>query len=332
VAESDIGAYAHSLLEDVHAQAETTDADLSTAFAELVLDQFCAEGLTEDARVVLFKEHGAEISGWGRSSDGRCLDLFLTEYSPRADDSYKIAKQGAAAAFRRAENFLTRCLGGQIVGRDPSSEVAEMCAGIVDAHDSVDMVRILLVTNARSIQRDPFDDVELAGRSVGRELWDLRRLANWATSGDRAEPIVAEFPAGMACLATPQTTEDYSVFLAIMPGKDLAELYSTHGARLLELNVRSFLQIRNGVNRGILDTIRSHPQRFLAYNNGIAATASRVDLEESAPGDRRIRRIHNLQIVNGGQTTATIHYANSMTSSRRSRHTRTPRTGSRHPT
>jgi hypothetical protein len=309
VADSDIGAYAHSLLEDVRAQAETTDTDLGAAFAELMLDQFCADGHTEDARVVQFREHGAEVSGWGLSSDGRCLDLFLTEYSPRADDQHKISRQDVMGSFRRVENFLTRCLSGQILGKDPPAEVAEMCAAIDGSFGSVDSIRILLVTNARSTLRDPVTAAELFERPVSRDVWDLQRLANWASSGNKAEPIVAEFPAGIACLATPRTNDDYSVFLAIMPGQDLADLYSAHGARLLELNVRSFLQIRSGVNRGILETIRSNPQSFLAYNNGISATASQVDFEPGLQGDRVIRRIHNLQIVNGGQTTATIHHA-----------------------
>jgi AIPR protein len=309
VSDSEIGAYAHSLLEDVHAQAEAADGDLGLAFAELMLDLFCAEGHSEDTRVVRFKEHGAEISGWGVSSDDRCLDLFLTQYSPRADDDHKISRTDAASAFRRAENFLTRCMSGQILGRDPGPEVAEMCTAIAEVFETVETIRIVLITNARSTLREAIGPTDLLGRPVVRDLWDLRRLSNWATSGSKAEPIVAEFAAGLPCLATPSTHEDYAVFLAILPGQNLADLYTEHGARLLELNVRSFLQIRSGVNRGILDTIRSNPQRFLAYNNGISATASKVDFETSSEGLRLIRRIHNLQIVNGGQTTATIHHA-----------------------
>lgn len=309
VADSEIGAYAHSLLEDVHAQAETADGDLALAFAELMLDQFCADGHSEDTRVVRFKEHGAEISGWGVSSDDRCLDLFLTQYSPRADDGHKISRQDVTAALKRVENFLARCLSGQILSKEPTSEVAEMCTAIIQGFDSVEKIRIILITNARSTLREAIGATELSGRPVDRDVWDLHRLAKWAASGNKAEPIVAEFPAGIACLGTPQAHEDYAVYLAIMPGRELADLYSTHGSRLLELNVRSFLQIRSGVNRGILETIKSNPQRFLAYNNGISATASQVDFDAGGEGSRLIQRIHNLQIVNGGQTTATIHHA-----------------------
>jgi hypothetical protein len=180
---------------------------------------------------------------------------------------------------------------------------------ITERFGQVEKVRFMLITNARSVMREPMPALSFQGRAVSRDVWDLRRLANWAASGSRAEPIVADFPNCLPCLTTPDTGEDHSVLLAIVPGRNLAELYSTHGARLLELNVRSFLQLRGGVNRGILETLRTHPERFLAYNNGIAATASQVDMEQTSTGQQVIRRIHNLQIVNGGQTTATIHHA-----------------------
>ena len=151
--------------------------------------------------------------------------------------------------------------------------------------------------------------MSVRGRHVTRELWDLRRLANWAASGNRAEPIVAEFPDGLPALATPGTDEDHSVLLAIVPARTSPTLYATHGARLLELNVRSFLQVRGAVNKG--SSIRCGRTR-----SGFSptTTASRPpppgSTSTDAPtGQRAIQRIHDLQIVNGGQTTATIHHA-----------------------
>src|SRR5262249_47586193 len=108
-------------------------------------------------------------------------------------------------------------------------------------------------------------------------------------------------------LATPTTDENYSVFLTIIRGDVLGEIYHDFGTRLLELNVRSFLQLKGAVNRGIRETLIHLPERFLAYNNGISATASRVEWRDRGNGSLGIRRIHDLQIVNGGQTTASIH-------------------------
>ncbi|MGC4804161.1 AIPR family protein [Micromonospora sp. DT233] len=305
----DVSAFAHTLIEDVRAQADADGCDLAEAFARMMLDQFSLDGYTEDATVVMHRDHGVEISGYGLSSDDRCLDLFATAYSPRADEAHKINRPELDAVTRRLQNFLLRAVPGTPRRRNPSSEVLGMERAVAEKFHQVDRIRFIIVTNARSVVREPAMTKEIEGRQVVRELWDLRRLAAWAASGTQAEPIIAEFPDGLPCLTAPLTDGDYSVFLSIVPGADLAALYAEHGGRLLELNVRSFLQTKGAVNKGIQDTLRTTPGRFLAYNNGIAATAAEVDLERSSSGQTVIRRIYGLQIVNGGQTTASIHYA-----------------------
>ncbi|WP_416901348.1 AIPR family protein [Micromonospora echinospora] len=305
----DVSAFAHTLIEDVRAQADADGCDLAEAFARMMLDQFSLDGYTEDATVVMYRDHGVEISGYGLSSDDRCLDLFATVYSPRADEAHKINRPELEAVTRRLQNFLLRAVPGTPRRRNPSSEVLGMERAVAEKFHQVDRIRFIIVTNARSVVREPAMTTEIEGRKVVRELWDLRRLAAWSVSGTQAEPIIAEFPDGLPCLTAPLTAGDYSVFLAIVPGADLAALYAEHGGRLLELNVRSFLQTKGAVNKGIQETLRTTPDRFLAYNNGIAATAAQVDLERGANGQTVIRRIHGLQIVNGGQTTASIHHA-----------------------
>jgi hypothetical protein len=79
--------------------------------------------------------------------------------------------------------------------------------------------------------------------------------------------------------------------------------------RLLERNVRSFLQVKGAVNKGIRDTLRDEPEMFLAYNNGISVTAESVDVIRDANGRPSIKQIRDMQIVNGGQTTASIYNA-----------------------
>ena len=91
----------------------------------------------------------------------------------------------------------------------------------------------------------------------------------------------------------------------LVPGQVLRSIYSDFGSRLLETNVRSFLQARGKVNRGIRDTIAMEPERFLAYNNGITLTAEAVELHNGESG-KVVTKLHGLQIVNGGQTTASL--------------------------
>ena len=88
----------------------------------------------------------------------------------------------------------------------------------------------------------------------------------------------------------------------------MAAIYDKWGPRLLEANVRSFLQARGKVNQGIRNTIRDEPHMFFSYNNGLSATADAIEMEQTDQGLQLVRA-DNLQIVNGGQTTASLHAA-----------------------
>lgn len=301
--------YAYSLLDEVKSHAAASEIDHHLAFSELVLEQLAADGYTEDPMPVYYQELGAEIGGYALSSDRRRLDLFICHYSARADDDYKIDRAGAEAAFKRLERFLNRCLANQIGADGDDTDLTGLSKAVQEVFLVADKIRFVFATNARSVVRDRFVPVTLHGRSVSRDMWDLRRLARWHASGEAAEPIDLEFPQGLKCLEAQTGSPDCAVMLAIIPAVSLAELYREHHARLLERNVRSYLQVRNTVNKGILQTLREAPERFLSYNNGIALTASVVDLGSDEHGSQMIRRIHGVQIVNGGQTTATIEYA-----------------------
>ena len=102
-----------------------------------------------------------------------------------------------------------------------------------------------------------------------------------------------------------KVSEKVDAYLAIIPGKILAQIYGKYRQGLLEKNVRTFLQFKAKVNQGIRDTIRNSPDMFFAYNNGISTTAEKVDVEFEN-GVPYITKIQNWQVVNGGQTTASI--------------------------
>ena len=96
--------------------------------------------------------------------------------------------------------------------------------------------------------------------------------------------------------------------LAIIPGLALADIYEQYGARLLEQNVRSFLQFTGKINKGIRNTILKEQHMFMAFNNGIAATAEEVSYYQIYPNNqgKAIAQVKDFQIVNGGQTTASV--------------------------
>ena len=148
------------------------------------------------------------------------------------------------------------------------------------------------------------------GYQIGYEIWDLERLRRFRSSGATHEPVTVDFSrlpgGGIRCVPVSDAALGYQTCVAIVPGQVLYELYDEHGARLLELNVRSYLQARGKINKEILETLLLKPQLFLAYNNGITIVAEAIHLDGTGT---LITGVHGLQIVNGGQTTASIHRA-----------------------
>ena len=119
-----------------------------------------------------------------------------------------------------------------------------------------------------------------------------------------------EFLKPIPTLSATLDTAKYHSYLCVIPGQVLAEMYKKYGARLLEANVRSFLQFRSNVNKGIKNTLANNPDMFFAYNNGITATAEDFEINDN----NEIVFLKNLQIVNGGQTTAALTITNSKNS------------------
>jgi hypothetical protein len=300
-------AYAHDLVVDVLATADAENASSPETFTRRVLDELEQAGEVENTFTAYYRAHGVEASGYGETDSLGSLDLFISLFRQQPLED-RINRAQIDALFRRLTNFVTRCQGGLRKDIDEASDVHDMCLAVEKALPSADRIRLFLLTNTVCTLTS-LPGTEIDGTPVTHEIWDLARLHRMATSGTLSEPIVVDCQPPLPCLATPETDRDYSVFLAIMPGQELSALYGQYGTRLLELNVRSFLQTKGAVNRGIRETLIHSPEKFLAYNNGITATASRVEFIDLADGGRAISRIHDLQIVNGGQTTASIHYA-----------------------
>jgi len=142
---------------------------------------------------------------------------------------------------------------------------------------------------------------------------DIERLHRHWSEGKPRDELVVDFNevsgAPLPCVFVPGENDDYDYALTAIPGEALRLLYEKFGARLLEANVRSFLSVKGkGVNAGIQTTLRSTPERFMAYNNGIVIVADEMRLGKTGDGLAGIAWLKGLQIVNGGQTTAALYF------------------------
>ena len=213
--------------------------------------------------------------------------------------------------LKRLENFLKAALDDSFRDQLEESSEGYGLAELISARRStISRVRLLVISN-RTLSRsvEGLDATTIAGLPVTYDVWDISRLYRLVMSGKGKEDIeidlVSEFGSSLPCLPAHIGSSDYQAFLAVIPGDLLARIYDRWGARLLEQNVRCFLQARGNVNKGIRNTILNDAGMFFAYNNGITATAELVETE-TVEGVTSITKLHNLQIVNGGQTTASI--------------------------
>lgn len=284
------------------------------AFTSIVVNDLSDAGILESP-IVCYHEvqkggATAKINAYSIPDDDSKIDLVIADYHPY-ESIEKLNQQDIDKRFSQATRFLEFAFDEGYLNVDPSTDAYSMLREIYDQKKKVDRINVILITNGISVARKVSLETKALGNiEVQYEIWDLERFRRFRSSGSTQEPIEIDiteyYPKGLSCVKSNSDIEGYSTSVAIIPGGLLYELYDRYGSRLLELNVRSYLQARGKINKGILETILTQPERFLTYNNGITIVAEGMVFSED---ERSILKIIGLQIVNGGQTTASIHRA-----------------------
>lgn len=258
-----------------------------------------------------------EILGYAEDGGDDSLIVLVGKYF--GESGAKLNKTDADKIFDFGKSFLIQSEGGYLVDYlEESSKEYEYAEYFKTASERYEQIRFFLITDATMSDRiKHIPDETVAGLRSTFEIWDLNRFQQLAESPSGKEDTNVDFtewmPEGLPMLAS-QDDSDNPTFVGIIPGTVLAEVYRRHGTRLLESNVRTFLSARGKVNRGIQQTLKQNPEMFLAFNNGLSTTASEI-LSTGDDHTRFIESITNWQIVNGGQTTASLaHYLKSNSS------------------
>lgn len=308
--------FSHEFFQEV-----LSEADAEGRFAEDVFFGKYCEHLTDAGELETADRadyrgrsgSGVRVDGYGGDplETENTLSLMILDFQ-QSTEVGRLTATDMNAAFQRLTKFVKRSLDpswrSALEETTPAFGLADL---IASRWDQILKIRLLLLSNRQLSDRvDGREAEELEGRPVTYNVWDINRLYRFATSGHAREEIEIDleedFGTTLPLLRAHLQADDYESYLAVLPGHMLARIYDRWGARLLEQNVRVFLQARGNVNKGIRGTLERDPEMFFAYNNGITATAERVETEVSG-GQMWLKRLHNLQIVNGGQTTASIH-------------------------
>ena len=251
-----------------------------------------------------------ELLGYAESPIEQSLVILAGRYFGR---DAALTMTDAKDAIGRATGFIEAAVDGWLTTNLEMSsrewEYADYFSKQI-AGDKIARIRIILITDG--LMSDRIRTIEsgtVAGLKTTYEIWDQRRIVDAALPELGSEDIHVDFTKwlsdGLPCLVAPSSDEATRTYLAVIPARVLADVFDEYGSLLLESNVRTFLSARGQVNRGIQSTLAQEPARFLSYNNGLTTTATAVELGRS-PDGTTIRSLDRWQIVNGGQTTASL--------------------------
>lgn len=316
---NDLDDYFQNLMADIRREADTSGVLMVEAFFDQMTARLTEAGELETADRA-FYENGdraekLRIDGYAgdpRDSEG-VLALIVCDFSA-GDEHGTFGKSDIPRILNPLIRFLQRARTEQF--RESLNEVSpafQVSDLIIATWPQVTKVKLILVSNRLYVGRDDAVKLkDLDGVPVTWSVWDLARFERFDRSGLAREDMVIdfsnEFGGPLPALKASQAGAALESYLLIMPGEQLAAVYDRWGARLLEANVRTFLQARAKTNKGIQKTIKEEPELFFPYNNGLSATAEAVHCVDTDSG-LAIASIDNLQIVNGAQTTGSIHAA-----------------------
>ena len=284
-------------------------------FSEIVMQHMSDFGMTNEPQVLHIERRLGNailrLSGYAISEDLDQLDLFVSLYIG-AQEPISVPESDITGAAQQCMRFLENTVSGKLATKiDPSDEAYDLILTVRDCYENLDQVRVFVLTDgvAKSKSYKPRD---IGGKSVLLEVMDIERLYRHVSEGRPRDELVVDFVEAFGspvpCVYVPGVSGEYDYALAAFPGAMLRTLYEKWGSRLLEANVRSFLSQTGKVNKGIRDTLRTSPDRFLAYNNGIVVVADELSIGTSPDGGTGISWLKGMQIVNGGQTTASIYF------------------------
>ena len=299
------------IIEDVNDLKDLHDGESADiiAFTRVMIDRLTEDGDWEDGEAFEYKAKDIQVNGYSLLQDEDALLIIVSEYHTQTPTILLKASQ-IDKAYTRALNFVRKCMVEDYFnGIHSQSPALDLALILKEKASSLTSIRICFLTNGRIPQFDRGSDT-INNATITFETWDIIRFHRLVSSGRGHEHVEIDFKERfgvlLPCLKVPCDNSEYSACLTYLPGDVLAGLYQSYGARLLEKNVRAFLQAKGKVNRGIRDTIKNEPYMFMAYNNGISITAKSIEYDVDDYGRDCIKKICDLQIVNGGQTTASL--------------------------
>lgn len=302
-------------LESAKAAASVTGEGSCASFVENMAQYLIDTEVIPEFYPSFYKgqkgSHKYRVDGYVLDEFDYTMNLIVADYVGIEEDR-TLTNTSAKTMFKQLRYFIDIATNTDLY---KEIEISTPCSDLVDmlrsTRDKVRKYRLFIFTDADMSSAIKTIDIEdCNGIPVEGQIWDIERLFRVCCSEQGRQVIEIDFTeyceSGIPCLeASSAVTDQYSSYLGVIPGKVLADIYDKYGSKLLEGNVRSFLSTKVAVNKKIRATILNSPEMFFAFNNGISATAMDVQIESTNQG-KFIKFARDFQIINGGQTTASI--------------------------
>lgn len=308
-----------ALMLDIKSQqlSEEDGGNLEQFFTQWAVDLLADGGETENVRVAydekaLGTKNQHKINAYSISDNYETIDVFITIFTG-TEEPGRVAKDEVDTASKRISNFFRKGIYKDYVNEieesSPIFDFAHALSNTEELKSNLVRVNAIILTDGLYPGEVPANQ-NISGYPFNYRIVDLNYLYNITEKSHI--PIEIDFADEgfeVPCIISPSENDQYQSYLAILSGTALATIYERYGSRLLEQNVRSFLQFTGKINKGIRSTILKESHMFLAFNNGIAATADEIEIAPSKNGKGQcIAKVKDFQIVNGGQTTASIYH------------------------
>ncbi len=311
----DLLEYKNELYSISNIDADKNSVFPEESFFEYVSNMLSDAGVLDDVEYCPYrnKVKGMRLDGYSWNALEKTVCGIIVNFTNEIDHIENLTNTEIKDVTKKVTRFFESTIDQKFINdlevTDPGRYAAEQISHYLD--DAI-KVRIVLLTDQKlstRVKRLSIDKIMDKDTSI--EIWDLERLKELSESTNDYEDFIVDIKAlkgDLKVLPANNISDDVSTYLGIMPGTLLSDIYDEFGQRLLESNVRTFLDFRAGTNKGMRKTLLTEPDHFFAYNNGLTVTATSVKTE-TINGQMRIVELENMQIVNGGQTTAAIYFS-----------------------
>ena len=299
-----IGDFHQNFIQSILSESESRGLLKAHAFLETCCEELVDIGdLTNNYTAAEYIKTGIEVHGYDFDEERNVLSILVHQFF-QEDEIQTLTKSQIKTKFNRLKGYLKKCTNGLQNDLEETSEAYEMTYYINRylEKDQVDKIKLILISDGKTTKNLSVIDSEvIEGIPVEFRVIDIEYFYQTYLSKSNSGEIEVE--TCLPSLEINNSSEAYKSYLTLISGEQLVDIYEKYGQKLFEQNVRTFLQFKGNVNKGIKNTIEYQPEMFFAYNNGITATASAVEVNNKG----EIIKIKNFQIVNGGQTTSAIY-------------------------